>query len=490
MSDSEREPVVRSASRDSSVSMKRQQSPVKRENNTIRMIKNMSFLGKRDTNISTRRCVSEYSLAQRHGALSVDKTTKIVVGRGLTTRHIVLPEVDEIDAEVHRVENAQYDQSSFHQIIRKESSDGAECIRGGGETGALESTSDLIVCEMRKASSTFVGTDSIFPLSTVPVPPGLQFKLDFTGFNHLEHLTDGSNSEIYKACHRGILCGRDGGAAPTNIIIKLVKADAADFGTAVREFDFERDILAAISHPNIISLLGSGVHDCHPFLVVERLDGGSLTYHLTRPRNTYSKDFPFSVLTALGMARDLSNAVKYLHDEFHPHAVLLHRDIKPDNICFTKDMTLKLMDFGISTCIRRRVLERGPYKMTGMSGSLRYMAPEVALFEPYNELVDVYSFGILFWQILTGLVPFHKFKKNKFMLDVVQNRHRPDVRMITQLAEDNRCAPSTAEELSILIARCWSHEFADRPRMKEVHEKLFELYGNERERVKSKGCCR
>ena len=88
-------------------------------------------------------------------------------------------------------------------------------------------------------------------------------------------------------------------------------------------------------HPNIIRLLGAGVHtNDTPFLVLERLDGGSLTYLLNKPRNNFSRDHPFSVVTALEILRSLANAVKYLHWEFHKDAVLIHRDIKPDNIWY------------------------------------------------------------------------------------------------------------------------------------------------------------
>ena len=88
-------------------------------------------------------------------------------------------------------------------------------------------------------------------------------------------------------------------------------------------------------HPNIIQLLGAGTHSNDtPFLVLERLDGGSLTYLLNKPRNNFSRDHPFSVVTALEILRSLANAVKYLHWEFHKDAVLIHRDIKPDNIWY------------------------------------------------------------------------------------------------------------------------------------------------------------
>jgi serine/threonine protein kinase len=80
--------------------------------------------------------------------------------------------------------------------------------------------------------------------------------------------------------------------------------------------------------------------------------------------------------------------------------------LKPDNVGFTSDGELKLFDFGLVTCVRSRVNSNAAYEMTGYTGSLRYMAPEVALRLPYTEKVDVYSFAIMVWQMARDRVPF------------------------------------------------------------------------------------
>ena len=82
--------------------------------------------------------------------------------------------------------------------------------------------------------------------------------------------------------------------------------------------------------------------------------------------------------------------------------------MKPDNIAFAADGTLKIFDFGLCTCVRKRVSSNDSeaYEMTGNTGSLRYMAPEVALQQPYDKRADVYSFGIIVWQMARGKLPF------------------------------------------------------------------------------------
>ena len=86
-------------------------------------------------------------------------------------------------------------------------------------------------------------------------------------------------------------------------------------------------------------------------------------------------------------------------------------DLKPDNVGFTSDGTLKLFDFGLCTCVKTHSDPNDVYEMTGNTGSLRYMAPEVALRKPYNEKVDVYSYGIMVWQMARDRVPFKGLSK-------------------------------------------------------------------------------
>ncbi|ACI65481.1 predicted protein, partial [Phaeodactylum tricornutum CCAP 1055/1] len=102
-------------------------------------------------------------------------------------------------------------------------------------------------------------------------------------------------------------------------------------------------------------------------------------------------------------AYDLASALKYLHD-----LNIIYRDLKPDNIGFDVRGDVKIFDFGLAREYDRSISTSadGTYKMTGDTGSPRYMAPEVALEKPYNNSVDVYSFAILTWQILEMAMPF------------------------------------------------------------------------------------
>ena len=86
--------------------------------------------------------------------------------------------------------------------------------------------------------------------------------------------------------------------------------------------------------------------------------------------------------------------------------MVIHRDLKPENIGVDSNGRLKLFDFGLGRCVKKRSKDTESYKMTGETGTLRYMAPEVVLSKPYTEKVDTYSFGIVVWTMATNTVAF------------------------------------------------------------------------------------
>jgi len=105
----------------------------------------------------------------------------------------------------------------------------------------------------------------------------------------------------------------------------------------------------------------------------------------------------------------------------------MYRDLKPDNVGFDVRGDVKLFDFGLATEFRPEELEKGTYKLTGDAGTVRYMAPEVALCQPYTEKADVYSFGILLWQIIEMEKPFGKLNDHAIERKVVHLGYRPKI---------------------------------------------------------------
>ena len=131
-------------------------------------------------------------------------------------------------------------------------------------------------------------------------------------------------------------------------------------------------------------------------------------------------------------------------------------DLKPDNIGFTLDGDLKVFDFGLCTCVRQRGKCVLSYEMTGNTGSLRYMAPEVALRQSYSEKVDVYSYGVILWQMASDTTPFKGLTKTEFMRRIIRGGERPKIPVLW---------PS---QFGSLLRACWDHDPRIRPSFEKV----------------------
>lgn len=208
----------------------------------------------------------------------------------------------------------------------------------------------------------------------------------------------------------------------------MIRADRMGSTVAVAEFETEEQLLSNMSHPNIVQLLGSGKYP-RKFLVLELLEGGTLAHALQGSSSSppsrsscccqHGKKRRFTLLQTMQLAHDLSKALCYLHNEWDEAVHVIHRDLKPDNIGWTADGVLKLFDFGLCASVRAQRDKTEQYRLTGNTGTLRYMAPEVVLGRSYHQSVDVYSFGILVWQVATGKIPFREMGKKAFVDKVV-----------------------------------------------------------------------
>lgn len=269
-------------------------------------------------------------------------------------------------------------------------------------------------------------------------------------FSYVEHRVDSSSCHIYSAFWRG-----------TTVIIKLIKADRVASSMAVAEFETEASILSRLDHPHIVRLLGTGRYP-RRFLILELLDGGSLSHllGLRAGANNKTTKKKYSYIDTLLFSRSLASALDYLHHQWYSSIHVIHRDLKPDNIGFTADGKLKLFDFGLCTCVRTQSNQKDLYRLTGNTGTLRYMAPEVALGRQYNRSVDVYSFGVIVWQVLRSKVPFRDMGKKAYIQEVVVGGRRPPL---------DRNWPKGFSEL---LEKCWHEDKDARPTFTQVLEDL------------------
>ena len=145
------------------------------------------------------------------------------------------------------------------------------------------------------------------------------------------------------------------------------------------------------------------------------------------------------------VALSIASAIKYLHDED-----IIYRDLKPENVGFSGGQ-VKIFDFGLSKKLLPddRVMN-GLYRLTGNTGSLRYMAPEVALNQAYNTKADTYSFAIVFWQLCSLTVPYAGYDVRMHADLVVRRGYRPKI------------LRSWPVSWADLITKCWSTDIEER----------------------------
>ncbi len=176
------------------------------------------------------------------------------------------------------------------------------------------------------------------------------------------------------------------------VAIKLIKR-GFDTDDIIRRFRHERQILAALDHPNITRLLdGGATDDGLPYLVMDYVKG--------LPLNRYSEEKHLSVNDRLTLFRQICSAVIYAHQN-----LIIHRDIKPSNILVTPDGVPKLLDFGIA----KLTAPDSPQTIEQHSIQLmtpEYASPEQILGQPVTTATDLYSLGVVLYELLTGRRPF------------------------------------------------------------------------------------
>ena len=190
------------------------------------------------------------------------------------------------------------------------------------------------------------------------------------------------------------LAERADGQYRKRVAIKLVNPH---LGTAeiLRRFRNERQVLAALDHPNIARLLDGGTtEDGRPYLVMEYVEGVAI--------DTWCDSRKLAVRDRLKLFRKVCAAVQYAHDQ-----QVIHRDIKPGNILVTTDGTPKLLDFGIAKVLNRE-LSAETLETTIGSGPMtpEYASPEQVRGERIGPASDIYALGVVLYQLLTGQLPY------------------------------------------------------------------------------------
>jgi predicted ATPase len=213
----------------------------------------------------------------------------------------------------------------------------------------------------------------------MPLPPEDRSNLVGTQLNERYRIDDilglGSMGDVYRA--RDTLLKRDAA-------VKVVSHKS--LGTSGRaRLLHEAQYIAKLNHPNIVSVYDAGDQDGLPFIVMELVEGQTL--HETMPDD---------LETILSIAGDICKALQHAHAQG-----IIHRDIKPENVVLDGSGTAKLMDFGIALSAASRLTEEGT-----LLGTVFYISPEQALGKPIDQRADLYSLGVLLYELVCGRLPF------------------------------------------------------------------------------------
>lgn len=196
------------------------------------------------------------------------------------------------------------------------------------------------------------------------------------------HLSRKLASSTFGHVYKGEYYGQE-------VAVKIIK-DAMDDEQQYREFLQEVSIMKKVRHRNVIQFIGARTEKPSLCILFEYMDGGSVHDYLRQ------KGSLLSILEVYKIALDVSRGMDYLH-----RMNIIHRDLKTANLLIDNTGTVKVADFGVA-----RVLE-AVCCATAETGTYRWMAPEVIEHRSYDHKVDVYSFGILLWELLTGEVSIH-----------------------------------------------------------------------------------
>ncbi|WP_227395571.1 Stk1 family PASTA domain-containing Ser/Thr kinase [Jeotgalibacillus aurantiacus] len=175
-----------------------------------------------------------------------------------------------------------------------------------------------------------------------------------------------------------------------DVAVKMLRLDYVGDGDMLKRFQREAQSATSLAHPNIVSMYDVGDEDDYYYLVMEYVEGMTL--------KEYIKEFsPVSLDDAVKIMSQLTSAISHAH-----HNGIIHRDIKPQNILIDRDGTVKITDFGIAMALSATAMTQ----TNSVMGTVHYLSPEQARGGTASKKSDIYSLGIVMYEMITGRLPF------------------------------------------------------------------------------------
>ncbi|KAL9395159.1 hypothetical protein Peur_014444 [Populus x canadensis] len=285
------------------------------------------------------------------------------------------------------------------------------------------------VAELDQIGISLVSNPMNVPSDSIDV-----WEIDVQQLTYGKKIANGSSGVLYK----GTFCSQD-------VAIKVLRGEHLN-NKRQSEFDQEVFIMRKVRHKNVVKFIGACTRPPSLCIITEFMSGGSMYDFLHKQKES------LSLQSLLRVAIDVSKGMHCLHQNN-----IVHRDLKSANLLMDENGVAKVADFGVA-----RVQDQTGV-MTAETGTYRWMAPEVIEHKPYDHKADVFSFGIVLWELLTGKLPYEHLSPLQAAVGVVQQGLRPSI--------PSHSHPKLAE----LLERCWQQDPSLRPDFSEILQLLQQI---------------
>ncbi len=239
------------------------------------------------------------------------------------------------------------------------------------------------------------------------------------------------------------------------VAVKVLRGDLSNDEKFVRRFQREALSASSLSHPNIVEMYDVGEDNGIYYIVMEYIEGKTLK-QLIKKRGT------LTLSEAIDIMLQITDGISQAHDSY-----IIHRDLKPQNIMIKEDGTIKITDFGIAMALNSTQLTQ----TNSVMGSVHYLPPEQASGKGSTIRSDIYSMGILFYEIITGTLPF----KGDNAVEIALKQMRDE---IPSIRRKNQAIPQSVENVILkATAKNPKNRYAD---SKEMHADLLTVLNDER----------
>ena len=239
------------------------------------------------------------------------------------------------------------------------------------------------------------------------------------------------------------------------VAVKVLRGDLSNDEKFVRRFQREALSASSLSHPNIVEMYDVGEDNGLYYIVMEYIEGKTL-------KQLIKKRGSLTLSEAIDIMLQLTDGISHAHDSY-----IIHRDLKPQNIMICEDGTIKITDFGIAMALNSTQLTQ----TNSVMGSVHYLPPEQASGKGATIRSDIYSMGILFYELLTGSLPF----KGDNAVEIALKQLRDE---IPSVRKKNPSIPQSVENVIIkATAKNPKNRYAD---AKEMHADLLTVLNDDR----------